>query len=98
MRVYGCNPRCFNAVSQECRCQCNGANHGVGEIRARANCTTMGIPLRTTVSHRVSIRNGRKCKVSLQQGWLFPSGREWAVFHLTDPSNTSTDSEAKSLP
>lgn len=98
MRVYRCNPRCYNAVSQECRCQCNGANHGVGEVRARANCTTLGIPLRTTVSHRVSIRKGRKGRASSQEGWLFPSGRDWAVWPPTDSSHTSRDGEAKSLP
>jgi hypothetical protein len=79
MGVYRCNPRCYNAISPDCRCQCNGANHGVGEIRARANCTTLGIPLRTTASHRVSVRKARGGKTPTQQGWLFPAGRAWAV-------------------
>jgi len=95
MRVYRCNPRCYNAISRECRCQCNGANHGVGEVRARGNCASLGIPLRTTVSHRLSIRKGRGAKASLQQEWLFPSGHDWAVCQAPEPSNMGIDSQAK---
>jgi hypothetical protein len=82
MRVYRCNPRCYNAVSRECRCQCNGANHGVGEIQARANCSSLGIPLRTTVSHRVRLRTSRKGKAPAEQDWLFPAGRDWAISNV----------------
>jgi hypothetical protein len=92
MRVYRCNPRCYNAISRECRCQCNGANHGVGEMQAQANCRRLGIPLRTVVSRRVSIRKGRKSKAPVEQGWLFPSGRDWAVCKGADPTNASASS------
>lgn len=79
MRVYRCNPRCYNAVSSECRCQCNGQNHGVGEIQARANCSKLGIPLRTVVSRRVRIPKGRGGKTPIEQAWLFPGGQYWAI-------------------
>jgi hypothetical protein len=79
MRVYRCNPRCYNAISRECRCQCNGENHGVGEIQARANCSRLGIPLKTAISRRGSTRRNRTTKASAGQGWLFPQGRYWAT-------------------
>jgi hypothetical protein len=79
MRVYRCNPRCYNAISRECRCQCNGENHGVGEIQARANCSRLGIPLKTAISRRVSARRRRIAKSSVGQGRLFPQGRYWAT-------------------
>jgi len=94
MRVYRCNPRCYNAVSRECRCQCNGANHGVGEIQARANCTKIGIPLRTAISHRFASRKSRRFDASSQQ-WLFPSGREWAGPDPSSLHNSFVSIEAK---
>jgi hypothetical protein len=85
MHVYRCNPRCYNAVGRECRCQCNGANHGVGEIQARTTCRRLGIPLTTAVAHGVRIRKSCNGEAPVQQGWLFPSGPDWAVCK-TDPA------------
>jgi hypothetical protein len=95
MRVYRCNPRCYNAFGRECRCQCNGANHGVGETQARTNCGRLGIPLRTVVVHGASIRKSRNGQAPVQQGWLFPSGRDWAVAKGTDPANMVRSSDVK---
>lgn len=42
-----CNWRCYEAKSPECRCQCNGVNHGVGETRARENFQRLGLLWKT---------------------------------------------------
>ena len=80
MRVRGCNWRCYEAVSKECRCQCNGVNHGVGEAQARENFRRLGLLWKTPTFRRLGFRKvARRC-VSAQQQLLFP-----AVAVMTDP-------------
>lgn len=85
MRIYRCNPRCFNAVSKECHCQCNGINHGVGETQARANFAKLGLSLKTTPAPRRPSMHKRRVLHHDQQTWLFPSGRYWAANQVSEP-------------
>lgn len=87
MRVYRCNPRCYNAISRECRCQCNGANHGVGETRALENSRRLGFTLFTTRRKRVTGYRRRRRKTSSEQGWLFPAGKRWATSNANPGCN-----------
>jgi hypothetical protein len=73
MRVYKCNPRCYNAVSSECSCQCNGLNHGVGEAQARENFRSMGLIWKIPAVRKVSVRRRRVRKVPPEQASLFAS-------------------------
>ena len=37
-----CDARCYNAKGDECKCVCNGTNHGRGYDEARANTDANG--------------------------------------------------------
>lgn len=80
MRVRGCNWRCYEAVSQECRCQCNGVNHGVGEAQARENFRRLGLIWKTPTSQRVAFRKTARKPVPAQQRLPFPT-----IAVMTDP-------------
>lgn len=66
-----CNWRCYEAKSLECRCQCNGVNHGVGETRARENSQRLGLVWKTPAIRRVTFPKKRQRRVHPGQGVLF---------------------------
>lgn len=68
-----CNWRCYEAKSDECRCQCNGVNHGVGAEQARENFRRLGLLWNSSPIRHVTVRKSRKRRVAPEQGWLFSS-------------------------
>src|SRR5215472_8735695 len=66
-----CNWRCYEAKRSECRCQCNGVNHGVGEARARENFRRLGLLWNSSPARRITVRKSRKHRVPPEQGRLF---------------------------
>ncbi len=73
MRVRKCNWRCYDAKCKDCRCQCNGLNHGVGADQARANFRKLGLIWNPPSVRRATLRARRKRSVSPEQGCLFTS-------------------------
>ena len=71
MRVRNCNWRCYNAKSKDCRCQCNGINHGVGAPQARENFKNLGLAWKTPNVRRISVQTSRRRRASPGQGCLF---------------------------
>ncbi len=71
MSARRCDPRCYDAKGNDCRCQCNGVNHGVGAQQARENFRRLGLMWNTPTAKRIAIRKPRKHSVSREQGWLF---------------------------
>ena len=66
-----CTWRCYEAKSQECRCQCNGVNHGVGVEQARENFRRLGLLWSSSTIRHVTVRKNRKHRVPPEQGRLF---------------------------
>ena len=66
-----CSARCYNAKSKECRCQCNGVNHSVGETRARENFQRLGLVWKTPKIRPVTFQRKRRRRVHPGQGVLF---------------------------
>lgn len=73
MRTRKCNWQCYDAKCRECRCQCNGLNHGVGQVRARKNFQRLGLVWNESPQKRVVINKRRKRFVPPEQGQLFVS-------------------------
>ena len=75
MRVRRCNAQCYDAKGKDCRCQCNGLNHGVGQHQARENARKFGllwnVPARTVICRRT-----RKRAVPPEQRSLFSALQE----------------------
>jgi hypothetical protein len=71
MRVRNCNWRCYNAKSKDCRCQCNGINHGVGAPQARENFKNLGLAWKTPNVRRTPVQTIRKRRTFPGQGRLF---------------------------
>jgi hypothetical protein len=66
-----CDPRCYDAKGNDCRCQCNGVNHGVGAQQARENYRKLGLAWKMPATRRITRRKNRKHPVSREQGCLF---------------------------
>jgi hypothetical protein len=73
MRVRKCNWQCYEAKSKDCRCQCNGLNHGVGAEQARENYRKLGLMWSIPGTRRIGFRTSRKRRVPPEQGYLFAS-------------------------
>jgi len=71
MRTRKCNWQCYDAKSSQCRCQCNGLNHGIGLERARENFRKLGLVWNESRVKRVTFSKRRKRPVPPEQGWLF---------------------------
>lgn len=69
-----CNWQCYDAKSKECRCQCNGINHGVGKVQAQENFRRLGLIWTTSRTRRLRSSKRQKWRVPPEQGWLFPPG------------------------
>src|SRR5260370_42236069 len=72
MRVRRCNAKCYAAKGNDCSCQCNGVNHGVGAQQARENTHKLGL-LWSIPSHRAVCPRSRKRAAHPGQASLFSS-------------------------
>ena len=87
-----CNWRCYEAKSSDCRCQCNGVNHGVGETRARDNFQRLGLLWKAPAIRRVTFARKRRRRVHPGQGVLFALNRSFSAM------DTNAEFSKKRLP
>ena len=71
MAARRCDPRCYDAKGNDCHCQCNGINHGVGAQQARENFRKLGLMWNSPTRRRITIHRPRKRPVPREQGCLF---------------------------